>query len=556
MTYLEKLLITILIIVLFPIFSSAEIKEIICEGTYNMGDGETPSVAESRALLQAKRVAIEQAGTYVVSYSKVKNLQLTEDEIKIIASGIMEVTTLDKKRTVVGDGFHFWVKIRAIVNSDKMEDMAKQAKDKNTLEEFKKIQAAYDKSQKEIEGLKKQLILAQGDQKKEIETKITYDEKRFQANQWYEKGTGYYYGSAWKTEKEYDKALDAFTVAIAMDPGNGKAYALRGDCYRREGNYAKAIADFKKAASLCSGECQSGDKFSLVYYSMEMGGQFFQKKDYRSAIEAFSVPVNIYDNLTDQVYRDLNNLYKWRGLSYYNIGEYMKAIEDYDKALSVATGLSNEEKGRVYTNRGVAYLQLGKVNNAIVDYQRACDFDNATGCRNLQGFPQYQRDRAERELEAERGRQLSRVMQSYSASEVKNDGRFIAYDNGTILDTQTHLMWAAKDNGGAITWVAAKIYCENYRGGGYKDWRMPTQNELRTLADEKKSRQTPCRVPYDYKIHVATELIEITCAATWAIPSDSYSGDAYFNFEMARPWYQPKEIPWSGVRALPVRSVK
>ena len=28
-----------------------------------MGDGETPGVAESRALLNAKRVALEQAGT-------------------------------------------------------------------------------------------------------------------------------------------------------------------------------------------------------------------------------------------------------------------------------------------------------------------------------------------------------------------------------------------------------------------------------------------------------------------------------------------------------------
>jgi hypothetical protein len=37
----------------------AETKEIISEGTYNMGDGETPSVAESRALLQAKRIALE-----------------------------------------------------------------------------------------------------------------------------------------------------------------------------------------------------------------------------------------------------------------------------------------------------------------------------------------------------------------------------------------------------------------------------------------------------------------------------------------------------------------
>src|SRR3989338_855178 len=106
----------------FPSLGFAETKEIIAEGTYNMGDGETLSVAESRALLQAKRVALEQAGTYVESYSKVINLQLTEDEIQVLASGLMEVTILDKKRSIEGDGFSFSVKIKAIVHPDKMEE--------------------------------------------------------------------------------------------------------------------------------------------------------------------------------------------------------------------------------------------------------------------------------------------------------------------------------------------------------------------------------------------------------------------------------------------------
>jgi hypothetical protein len=37
-----------------------------------------------------------------------------------------------------------------------------------------------------------------------------------------------------------------------------------------------------------------------------------------------------------------------------------------------------------------------------------------------------------------------------TAGEVRRDGRFIAYDNGTVLDTKTNLMWAAKDNGSDI----------------------------------------------------------------------------------------------------------
>jgi hypothetical protein len=71
-----------------------------------------------------------------------------------------------------------------------------------------------------------------------------------------------------------------------------------------------------------------------------------------------------------------------------------------------------------------------------------------------------------------------------SSSEIARDGRFIAYENETVLDTRTNLMWAANSNGNKITWTTAKSYCDNYRGGGYSDWRMPTIDELKGLYDK------------------------------------------------------------------------
>ena len=58
-----------------PAVGFAEVKEVITEGTYRMSHGETSSVAESRALLQARRTAQEQTGTYVEAYCRVKGLQ-------------------------------------------------------------------------------------------------------------------------------------------------------------------------------------------------------------------------------------------------------------------------------------------------------------------------------------------------------------------------------------------------------------------------------------------------------------------------------------------------
>ncbi|HET6462035.1 MAG TPA: DUF1566 domain-containing protein [Syntrophales bacterium] len=135
------------------------------------------------------------------------------------------------------------------------------------------------------------------------------------------------------------------------------------------------------------------------------------------------------------------------------------------------------------------------------------------------------------------------------AGETGRDGRFIAYDDGTILDTSSKLMWAAKDNGKNINWHDAKRYCENYRGGGYKDWRMPTGDELASLYNEGKYYMSACA----YGVHLTT-LIGLSCAWIWA--SETRGSDAA-NFD-----FYTGLLKWSehiidcDDRVLPVRSGK
>jgi hypothetical protein len=142
-----------------------------------------------------------------------------------------------------------------------------------------------------------------------------------------------------------------------------------------------------------------------------------------------------------------------------------------------------------------------------------------------------------------------------SAGEIGRDARFVAYSNGTVLDTRTNLMWAATDNGSNINWQGAKSYCDNYRGGGYSDWRMPTQEELAGLYHAGKSRPMACNS--SHQIHVATELIDITCFAPWA--SETRGGvwgseAAIFYFDSGTRYWDRQSFP--RYQALPVRSVK
>jgi len=142
-----------------------------------------------------------------------------------------------------------------------------------------------------------------------------------------------------------------------------------------------------------------------------------------------------------------------------------------------------------------------------------------------------------------------------TGNEIKRDGRFIAYDNGTVLDTKNELMWAAKDNGSNINWANAKSYCENYRGGGFTDWRMPTHDELAGLYDTAQTYQPECRGFFGgrWDLHL-TELIRLTCIAHWASETRG-SEAAGFRFD-GGVRYRGLQSGSENLRALPVRSAK
>ena len=147
------------------------------------------------------------------------------------------------------------------------------------------------------------------------------------------------------------------------------------------------------------------------------------------------------------------------------------------------------------------------------------------------------------------GKPSTQSAKKETQTEHARDGRFIAYDNGTVRDTRTGLMWAANDNGSNINWANARSFCKDYRGGGYTDWRMPTQDELAGLYDATKNYNVAC----GYVVHL-TELIHFTCMAAWASET-SGSNAAYFNInDSRRAWRPQSEVGY--FRVLPVRSGK
>ena len=419
---------------LLPIVGFAEIKEIISEGNYNMGDGETPSVAESRALLAAKRIALEEAGTYVESYSKVRNFELSEDEVKVLASGTIEVTILEKKRTIIGDGFHFWVKIKARVNSDMMTEMARNVKEKSIVEDYKKIQREYVQNQKDMEILKKQLAMAKGEaDRKQVESRISDEEKRFQANEWFEKGLQHTVG------REEELAIVEYTRALALNPGYVEAYNNRGIAYYNRGlttndrgQFELATEDFRKVIALNPGSAAAIFAQAAIYLFQEQYDQAIEeldkvivsnpneavayvgrgfiytlerKKNSARAIEDFSRAIALGGSWTPMAYMnrgsvlldnknyteaaaDFNRVieltprnakaYMGRGICQAFQGQFGKAIEDLNRSIEL-----DAKSADAYNIRGIIYAEI-KNPRAIADFQKACDMGHVQGCSNWQ----------------------------------------------------------------------------------------------------------------------------------------------------------------------------
>jgi hypothetical protein len=122
-------------------------------------------------------------------------------------------------------------------------------------------------------------------------------------------------------------------------------------------------------------------------------------------------------------------------------------------------------------------------------------------------------------------------------------------DDATFTGSDAKLMWAAKDNHAETSWEAAIQYAKDYRGGGYSDWRLPSDKELLTLFDRKNT----IKLPDNYEIHVADQ-ISLTGHMCW---TNKEKGDKaeYIDFSNGQTKSKKKEEV-SSLRALIVRDIK
>ena len=159
----------------------------------------------------------------------------------------------------------------------------------------------------------------------------------------------------------------------------------------------------------------------------------------------------------------------------------------------------------------------------------------------------------------------SGVSEKTTPKETGTDGKLVAFDDGTVADTKTSLMWSSRDNGVALNWPAAKTYAASYRGGGYTDWRLPTPEELAALYQKDKTRKTNCAAAVDEigqaadEVHL-TELIHLSCTRIWTSQerADKPGSVTVYDFHAGSDAARPDTPTFTDTasRVLLVRSAK
>ncbi len=164
-----------------PVSAANQVIETI--GEYLVGDGETMAAGLEHARKEAIRKAAEQAGTYVKSYSKVRNMALEEDLIEVVASHAMKITTLPETRQMTGSAVRILVPIKAEIIEDELEQTIRRTlKERQELDDYRQLKERMQQQASELENLKKRLTESTvAKDKQTIIEQIGKNERQFRA---------------------------------------------------------------------------------------------------------------------------------------------------------------------------------------------------------------------------------------------------------------------------------------------------------------------------------------------------------------------------------------
>ena len=170
-------------------------------------------------------------------------------------------------------------------------------------------------------------------------------------------------GNAYLDSDRFPESLQDYIYVIEKKPDHYQSYRNIGVANYHLKEYELAIKAFDKAITLNS----DGEKTWYYDIYLRKGNTFLDWEKYQEAIDTYGIIIEL-DSVESLKTVSVTQAYGNRGLAYYSLKDYQKAIPDLTEALKL-----DEQYTDAYWNRGNAYLYLKDYQKAIVDYKKVIE---------------------------------------------------------------------------------------------------------------------------------------------------------------------------------------
>ncbi|MBI2950498.1 tetratricopeptide repeat protein, partial [bacterium] len=275
--------------------TGAEVHTIHATGEYRMGDNDTRTDAKRLALLDAKRLAMEQVGTYVESISEVRDMRLTRDEIHAYTAGIVEVKDAKTRAELDKDGQSTIIYADVVCEVDS-EVLARQMenlrRNESASRELNALRAENERLRALVEEQSHALaqVRTQAEQERlagqRQETLKNIDVNELLTQAWVAlagpESPVMTVGSSSLSGRE--EARHLITRALTIDPRSAEARTSMGGVLQEEGDFDGAINEYRQALRI---------KPDLVEAHIGLGNTLGVKGDFDGAIGEFHQAIRI-----------------------------------------------------------------------------------------------------------------------------------------------------------------------------------------------------------------------------------------------------------------------
>ena len=347
---------------------------IIAEGHYVMADGDTLAMAEERVLQRAQRRAVEEAGVYFESIfvdseksSGGRNIQSSALEIRTLAAAITKTVVLSASRTFEQDRPTFYVRIRAHVDLDNLEQLIHRWKSEQQLAvHFRQLQTENAQLKAQLQNL----------QARPSEVQIIAIEpptrSADQARKLVERAV---------ETRDLRQKLDLSSQAAELDPESPAPLVIRGQAYLRLASIAfgnklpareysvyidNARMDFDRALRIDP---------KNIWALLGQGDANTWLEQPKAAAGAYEEALEL-DPFFDVARQRLINLHTMQARKLVSANEYLPALELLDRLLNryvPHTWIPAAKEA--YLLRSQLYQQLNQPTDAMEDLNMVLQVD-------------------------------------------------------------------------------------------------------------------------------------------------------------------------------------